>query len=372
MKNLIKSFALGTFFLLFLQGCNPKEEIPTQPIVWERAAGFGTAPLLGSSLLNQELFVTSEAGRYPNASLDGPNDYQGFGIEQNAPGRLKFPVSDKVVASRNDYFIVLEAPKNVGLTGKGFRYNMKEIDPDFQYFFDLPYFVGDAIGIDKNGTVLIPYHSVVNGMAKSSPDFIMIKTNLVNDELEIVQIKLIKENYFQGMTGVFKIISFDNFFQINIGPYTFNIDEDEVPELKHEHYSKSFQLGNEIITLGAGYYLNMDTLYLYRSDLDGENTQLINVFPNSYSLLQLEFTVIEGKIIGYKKSQLFLIDIQESDIKITELDNTGLEGSYITSVTVADGNRVLVTSAPIPGFDLAGGFYKPIEELFKPRQASTQ
>lgn len=370
MKNLIKSFALGTFIILFLQGCNTNEEIPTEPIVWERAAGFGTAPLLGSSLLNQELFVTSEAGRYPNASLDGPNDFQGFGIEQNKPGRYRFPVSDKVVASNNDYQIVFEAPKNVGLSGKAIKLNMRELDPDFQYFFDLPYFVGDAIGIDKNGTVLVPYHSAKDGFAKSSPDFVMIKTELVEGELEILELKLIKENYIQGMNSVTRLNSFESFFQIRIGPYTYNIGADGKPKLKHEHLTKSFQFGNEIISFGA-LFGQSSPLFAYRSNLNGENTQLINTF-NDPSILQLEFTAVDGRIIGYGNSQLFLIDLQESNIKITELDNTKLEGSYITSVTVADDNRVLVTSAPIPGFDLAGGFYKPIEELFKPRQASTK
>jgi hypothetical protein len=370
MNNHLKSFVICAFTLITLQNCNPKEEIPAQAIVWQRAEGFGTNPLLGSSLVNQQLFVTSESGRYPNASIDGPNDFQGFGIEQNAPGRYRFPVSEKVVASRNDYFIVLEAPKNVGLTGKGIRYNMKELDPDFQYFFDLPYFVGDAIGIDKNGTVLIPYHSASNGFAKSSPDFVMFRTRLVEGELEILELKLIKENYIQGMDVVTRLNSFDNFFQIRIGPYTYNIGDDGIPKLKHEHLTKSFQFGNEIISFGA-LFGQSSPLYAYRSDLNGENTQLINTF-NDPSLLQLEFTSVDGRIIGYVHSQLFLIDLQENNIKITELDNIGLEGSYITSVTMADANRVLVTSAPIPGFDLAGGFYKPVEELFKPKQISTQ
>ena len=370
MNNILKFLTPIAIALILLQSCNPKEEISPQPIVWERAEGFGINPLLGSILLNQKLFVTSGPGRYPSATIEGPNDFQGFGIEFNWPGRYRFPVSEKVVASRNDYFIVLEAPSKVGLSGKAIRFNMKEIDPDFQYFFDLPYFVGDAIGIDKNGTVLIPYHSTSNGRAKSSPDFIMIKTKLVGEELEIEELKLIKENYRQGIASVTKLTSFENFFQLIIGPYTYNIANNEVPELKHEHMTKSFKLGNEIISFGA-VFGQSGPLYAYRSDLNGENTQLINTFSDP-SIFELEFTAISGKIIGYGNSQIYLIDLQEENIKITELDNSGLEGSFITSVTVADSNRVLVTSAPIPGFDLAGGFYKPLEELFKPKQASSQ
>lgn len=372
MKTQSRLLTLCFIAFMALQSCTPKEEIAAQPIIWESAVGFGSNPLLGSKFLNQKLYVTAGSGRYPNATIEGPNEFQNFGVEGNIGGRYRFPVSDKVVASRNEYQVVLEAPKNVGIYRKDIKFVMKDIDPDFQYFFDLPYFVGDAIGIDKNGTVLIPYHSASNGHAKSSPDFIMIKTKLVADELEIEELKLIKENYFQGMSGVYKLTSFDNFFQLNIGPYTFNINGDKVPELKHEHHSKSFQLGNEIITLGAGHEENMSTLFLFRSDLNGENTQLINTFQDSSSLLQLEFCIINGEIIGYGKSQLFLIKIHEDKINITELDNTGLEGSFITSVTMADANHVLVTSAPTTGFDLAGGFYKPLGEFFSPKQNPTQ
>lgn len=295
----------------------------------------------------------------------------GYSLNSRKRNLNLFGIDHNEVDSRNHYQIVLEAPENVGLYGKNIKIVMKDLDPDFQYFFDLPYFVSDAIGIDKIGTVLIPYHSASNGFAKSSPNFIMIKTKLVADELEIEELKLIKENYFQGMAGVYKMTSFDNFFQINIGPYTFNIDN-EIPELKHEHFTKSFQLGNEIISLGAGYAPSMNTLYAYRSDLNGENTELINTFSDSSSLLRLEFCIINGEIIGYGKSQLFLINLQEDEIKITELDNTGLEGSYITSVTMVNTNQVLVTSAPVSGFDLSGGFYKPMNELFKPKQITQQ
>lgn len=370
MKNLLRLFLILTGAFTTLTACNPKEEIPTAPIVWERAAGFDATPLLGSSLINQQLFVTAGMGRFPNATIDGPNEFQGFGIEFNVPDRYKFPISDKVVASRNDYQVVLEAPKNVGLSGKGIKYNIKELDPEFEYFFDIPYFLGDAIGIDKNGTVLIPYHSSSNGFAKSSPDFVMFKTRLVAEELEVTEVKLIKEDYHQGMVGVTRINSFDDFFQLRVGPYTYTLDSEGIIKLKHEHLTKSFQFGNEIISFGA-LFGQSSLLYAYRSDLNGENTQLINTY-NDPSILQLEFTAMDGRIIGYGNSQLFLIDLQESNIKITELDNTGLEGSYITSVTMADANRVLVTSAPIPGFDLAGGFYKPVEELFKPKIITTQ
>lgn len=367
MYNRLKLIFICALATVFLQNCNPKEELPTKAVAWERAEGFDSNPLLGSRLINQQLFVISGPGIYPNATIEGPNDFEGFGIEFNVTGRYRFPVSDKVVASRNDYFVVLESPKSVGISGKGVKVNMREIDPEFQYFFDLPYFFSDAIGIDKNGTVLIPYHSAKNGFAKGSPDFLKIKTKLVDDELEIVELKIIKEDYLQAMDVVTRLNSFENFYQIRIGPFTYNLDEEGLPQLKHEHLTKSFQLENEIISFGA-LAGQSGPLYAYRSDLNGENTQLINTYDNP-TLLQLEFTAIEGRIIGYGNSQLFLIDLKEDTIKITELDNTGLDGSFITSVTVADATRVLVTSAPIPGFDLAGGFYKPIEELFKSKQS---
>ncbi len=347
---------------LNIQSCTPKEELPAIPAVWEKAIGLGDQSLLNSKYVNQQLILMAHNGIYFNASLEGVSDFINYGLVLPRPNKYRSPISEKVLAFRNEHQVILLAPKNVGLYGKEITYAIRDLDPDFQYFFDLPFFVGDAIGIDGNGTVLIPYHSASNGHAKSSPDFLMIKTRLINDELEVLEIKLIKENYFPGMAGVSKLISFDNFFQLNIGPYTFNIGASEVPELKHELITKSFRYGNEIITFGAAQGTSI--MSVYKSNLDGANTTLINSFEG-VTLMQLEFTEINGKIIGYGKSQLVLVELTENEIQYKELDNTGLEGGWISSITEVGSDKVFVTLASIPGFDRQGGYYKPLQEFFK-------
>ncbi len=358
--NLIISL-VGYLSAFLLQSCTKNEVIPDLPVKWEKAIGLEDHSLLDSKYINQQLKVISATGIFVDASLEGPNDFQSFGLVLPGPGNNRFPISDKVLAFRNEHQVMLVAPQNVGLSGKEITYAIRDLDPDFQFFFELPFFVSDAVGIDGNGTVLIPYHSASNGKAKSSPDFLMIKTRLVNDELEVLEIKLIKEDYFPGMTGVFRLTSFEKFFQLNIGPYTFNIGASEVPELKHELESKSFNYGNEIITFGVASGINV--LHVYRSDLEGQNTTLISTFQNA-SILELEFTEINGKIIGYGKSQLFLVELNENEIQTKELENTGLEGGWISSIVQVGSDKVLVTLASTPGFDRQGGYFKPIEKFF--------
>lgn len=365
MKNNLK-FLIAIFsFLsvLVLQNCTPKEELPATPIIWEKAAGLGDYSLLNSRYINNKLMVMSATGIFSDASLTGPNEPQSFGLVLQRPDKYKYPISEKVLAFRNEYQVLLVAPKNVGLWGKEIVFTMRDLDPGFQYFFNLPYFFGDALGVDGNGTVLVPYHSATDGKAKSSPDFLMIKTRLINGELEILETNLIKENYVPGMSGVFRIVSFENFFQLNIGPYTYNIGANEVPELKYEFVTKSFTLGNEIITFGAEQGTSI--LHAYRSDLNGQNSTLINTYPDGASLLDIEFTEIDGKIIGYQLSQFSLVELTENEILIKELDNTGLEGGWITSITKVGGDNVLVTLSSSDGFDRNGGYFKSIGEFFK-------
>lgn len=366
MKNNLK-FLIAIFsFLsvLVFQSCTPKEEPPATPIIWEKAAGFGDHPLVNSRYINNQLMVMSSGGIFYDVNINGFSEFKGFGLVLQRPDKYKYPISEKVIALRNEYQVILVAPKNVGLWGKEIVFTMRDLDPGFQYFFELPYFVGDAIGVDGNGTVLVPYHSVKNGQAKSSPDFLMIKTRLVNDELEILETKLIKEDYFPGMAGVYKLVSFENFFQLNLGPYTFNIGANEIPELKHELITKSLTLGNEIITFGADQASII--LQVYKSDLNGENTTLFNTYPNRSILLNTEFSVIEGKIIAFAKGQLFLLEFIENDIAIKELDNTGLEGGSISSITQVGSSQVFVTiAASLVGVDKQGGYFKPLGEFFK-------
>ena len=79
-------------------------------------------------------------------------------------------------------------------------------------------------------------------------------------------------------------------------------------------------------------------------------------YETPWELVLLNYAKINGKLIGYRYAQLFEITINENEFQAKELDNDGLEGKSITSVSKFD-NKVYLTS-------LSGVFYKPVDEFF--------
>ena len=136
IPNLPNTF-IGFLLALFILSCTPKEELPVLPVVWEKAVGLGDYSLLNSRYINDKLVVMSAVRIFFDASLKGPNDFQDVGLVLDRPDRYRIPISNKVLAFRNHYQVMLLAPKNVGLYGKEITYTMRDLDPGFQYFFDL-------------------------------------------------------------------------------------------------------------------------------------------------------------------------------------------------------------------------------------------
>lgn len=74
----------------------------------------------------------------------------------------------------------------------------------------------------------------------------------------------------------------------------------------------------------------------------------------------LNYKKIDDKIIGYCNSQIFelniKIDANKYELSLTELDNDGLEGKIITSVSKFD-NKIYLTS-------FSGVYYKDYDDFF--------
>ena len=66
---------------------------------------------------------------------------------------------------------------------------------------------------------------------------------------------------------------------------------------------------------------------------------------------------VDDKIVGYRYSQLWEITFSENDVVVRELDNYGIDGVSITSLSVFDNNVYLST--------MSGVFYKPVDNFFE-------
>ncbi len=112
----------------------------------------------------------------------------------------------------------------------------------------------------------------------------------------------------------------------------------------------------DIFTFNESLYAyNENTYSLYRSADKGLTWQ---VQATGFPARQLHFFELEDQLCFHVYSQIATVDLDTGTIE--ELDNAGLEGHEITSVTEYAG-KVWVTT-------LSGMFIKPIENFFTPRE----
>jgi hypothetical protein len=365
---------LIAFFLLSALSCNPKEELPEAPVIWEKAAGIEEG-LFNAKVINGDLFVASPSRIYPEATLEGPNDFKELSLFMQSSFPYRLPLSDKLMVAINPSEISL-LPIGSSSESGALKINLRQIDPDFLYFYQHGLLVGDQISIDNMGNVLVPYFSRNGDRQKNNPDFLWLKTGLEDGKLKILDQKFMKNEYFIGSSVIRWIRTFDNFTRVTIEGKTFDIDGDGNMELRFDQYTKSVQVGNEIITF-ASEYANTFPIRVYKSDLSGKNNILIGNYEFDPQPLFSQFmwhgtaiTSIDGKIIIHHNDAMYHLELTEEAILFTEIDNTGLERGYITSIQLLDNSTVFVSAACFDAhFNNCGGFYKPLDKFFTQKQS---
>ena len=116
-----------------------------------------------------------------------------------------------------------------------------------------------------------------------------------------------------------------------------------------------------------------DTLYAFGYDFTLEQKEFLHstnhgrvwdkISTSQTEIAYLNFTTIENKIIGYWRSQIWQFDFSESGYRVVELDNDGLTGEIITSIT-AYKNKAYATTR-------TGLFYRNLSNLFEIKEAGS-
>ncbi|MGD9994776.1 MAG: hypothetical protein AB7S69_15870 [Salinivirgaceae bacterium] len=113
------------------------------------------------------------------------------------------------------------------------------------------------------------------------------------------------------------------------------------------------RLNRIIESSGTLYGFGRDNVYISSDNGLTWNTGYLVQYE--YSLLN--YTKIDDKIIAYRYGQLWEIVINKTEVEAKELDNDGLDGISITSVSKFDGKVYLST--------LSGVYYKMTEDFFE-------
>ncbi|WP_373494616.1 hypothetical protein [Aquiflexum sp.] len=183
--------------------------------------------------------------------------------------------------------------------------------------------------------------------------------------------KLIKEEFFDGWVSIWNFKVFENFMRVTIGNNTFDFDQSGNMELRFESYTKSVQLGNEIITF-ASEAMETFPLMVYKSDLSGKKNELIGTYNSdqvSRDDLRLigriydNISGINDIIVLTEGASIYRLSMNDQALRLTQLDNVGLEDTSITSINLIYNSTVFVTTSCEAGGKNCGGFYKPLDKF---------
>ena len=371
MKNQ-KTYRLIIPLLVLILFSNCKEEdevIPEPPVTvvpnvdWIKSVNFENGLYLGESI-DERLFAINGRNFYYDVDINSAANSQDFSKFQTRAGRYRIPVSEKVLATRTETDIFI-FPANEINEEKSIKISLIQNDPLFKVFEDIPFWQGNAWGLNSLGTILIPYRIQKDGMALNSPYFILIKTELhENGEVVIKEKKLIQEDLINYYDNCYRIESFGTFFLAQIGVNTFRIDDNGTVEKISDSTSKSVRVGNEIVSIETD--RNTGEINIKKANLEGKNWTNVGKFPFNQTIYQAEFEGIDNKIVGFLGSDLFELKITQNRLELVYLQNSKLEGGKISSISLHKDNKVFLTSICDGPIRNCGGYYKSLSDFFKP------
>jgi hypothetical protein len=346
----------------------PKQEVP---VVWKQSLSFPEG-LIHAKEINGKLYAASKTRIYSEATIWGINKY--YDLSPFLPDNFlyRLPLSDQLMATIDSDELIL-MPIGKPFEEDALVINMKDLDPGFYDFKQIVSGYGDQIGIDSKGHVLVPYGAPKSpGVSKYTPNFLWLKTAVIDGKVEILEQKLIKEEFFDDWVSIWGLEVFENFMRVTIGNKTFDFDQNGNMEVRFESYTKSVQVGNEIITF-AGDGWETFPLEVYKSDLSGKNPELIGTYNTGQvskedrrriGITFDNLSSIRDTIVLIEGQSIFRLSMNDQTIRLFPLENIGLIGTNITSISLLDNSTVFVTTnCEAGGSNCGGGYYKPFDKF---------
>jgi len=285
---------------------------------------------------------------HPDLPFGGKTSHYSVWNEQ--PANIKLPIcSDYSLSTFRNYgTIYFFSTMNPVLSGSSTSIRIKTIDTTYAYFDLLHFSSGESIAINNKNQTLIPYISIVDSRNVLKLALIDIKTEFmisyyyldtlevniltITDDIQydVIALESVGSNFF--LTTNSKVYRIDNYGNIE------NV--------------LSIRLNKMVESSGKIYGFGRDNIYI--SSDNGLTWKEGYSIQYEYSLLN--YSKIDDKIIGYRHGQLWELQINETELLVRELDNDGLNGVSITSVSSFD-NKVFLST-------LSGVFYKNAGEFF--------
>jgi hypothetical protein len=238
-------------------------------------------------------------------------------------------------------------------TYNGLTFTMPSFDSDFVNFDFTHYSFGECIAINSLNQVLIPYAAKVGSSNQTKLLLLRIKST-ANENPEFPSLSISTQQVLtfndQFAHTTYGLYAVNDHFYITQYNSSYRINSDgEITSISVPWAMNMFEFEGTIYAIG--YYNNK----LYYST-DNGYTWTESIQLNTQFNLVL-YTKIDNRMVAYYNHQLFEIIPSHTSITAVELDNDGLQGRKITSVSIFDGNVYVTT--------LSGVYRKKFEDFFK-------
>ena len=356
-----------------LPACQDDDDTPAVPeaVVWERDGyfQFGDAEQMNSHSTGDKLYFqgnlltvqkpseSDDSAQYKRVTYNvGSNhDYDlrklplsdDIIVTYGVAGGLKFYAADNPVRSRSAIGLSLPAH-----------------DADFLSFEFNSYWLGECMALSDDGYALVPYNV-----------FSDLPATEARRELRLALVTIpIDTSYVYGTQlgePSVKIVRLDqDVYRTLLGPHVvqggfvasdqlgvYRIANDgTVARVLDKPIDKFVDGGNFVYGIGDRRPGDGNSAAdIYVSADHGRSWRQVAEYDRP--LIFLNYDEVDGRVVGYRLNELFTFDFDSATG--FALDNTGLDGAAITSVTAHDSVAYVTT--------LSGVFTKPLENLWDER-----
>ena len=247
---------------------------------------------------------------------------------------FQMPMNDQVllVAGLNSIFCF--AIRNPVSARTFAELEMSDHDPSFLRFNFPSIESGSAMLLDDKNRALIPYlASETNGAQSTVTNKLMLVQLMVvnRDDGEAIVVDSVEILETSGL--VLSMHALGDYFFVTTLDETHRIDETGRAQV----IDGALPLRRMFRVADVYFGVNFDQVYSSTNGLDW------NQVATSDSLRQLKYRQVDGTSLAFHNSQIFKLELGESNLIITELDNEGLQSHKITSIAFF-GEKAYVTT----------------------------
>lgn len=254
----------------------------------------------------------------------------------------KHPISSRIFGGTDGNYLHLRSVNNPLHSGTYLALDVAKLDPQFRGFSLAAMKLNESFAISENHVALVPYTYLNEDTGRHGLRYLLVKlaveTNHFGDDRIVLEETLVLTPAEVG-GKVLHMRSHGNNFYVGTDWGFYKITEDgEI----------NYQMPKEV---GVTSFEHKGNIYSIVSNWEKQTVSLMRSISDQTWSLDAQLTDAPGRLSYYAisddlllasyYSQIFTIELGIDKLLIRELDNTGLEGHFITSIAKV-GSKVYI------------------------------